>query len=708
MSRIVCGAALLLCVPAAWAADWQFGDVGVTWNNKVGIGAAMRMQKIDYNDLVGKLSVPGQQDLCASDDCFSLNGDTTANQRLVDARGAFSGVNGDDGDLNYKQYDIVAAVARINTDLTLSWNDWTLRGSAIGFFDPVNSDFDERHTYTAYQPSRTSRPGKIKSRYSEGVKLYNAYLQYAFTLGERQGSVSIGNQVVRWGESTFIALNSLSQINPPDSNMLHMPGSEFSEVFQPVPLALFSVDLFSGLSTEVFYQLGWRRVQPDARGSFYSDSDIPGGGDYAMQSLGQFGEDPNGEFHFAGPLGLISNSTDRTLVHDGRARNGGQYGIRLNYYADWLNGGTEVDLYYMNYHSRLPLASAYAADDSCTRDESNVLAAYTACNGFNGSLPLPKLRAADPRGEPLPLDTTRVVLEYPEDIHMFGVSFNTNIGRWSLAGEYAYRPNLPVQVQLTDLIFTALQPAFPAQSFSVTPGALSGLISALPTGNGELGDITQLLGATFPSADEAVPSYIKSYRGLDRIVANQYVRGYERLHVSQLDMTAIRAFSNTLGADQLIFIAEAGFTHILNMPKRRDLQLEGAGLQRTHYSPGADGTGTPDGQPDPTHLNPTQQRAGFADAFSWGLRFALRGEYNNLLFGWTFKPTLGYFWDVHGIAPSPMQNFVEGRKEIAAGTDVNFTQSLSGRVVYQWYTGGGWQNTRRDRDNLALSFSYSF
>ena len=55
-----------------------------------------------------------------------------------------------------------------------------------------------------------------------------------------------------------------------------------------------------------------------------------------------------------------------------------------------------------------------------------------------------------------------------------------------------------------------------------------------------------------------------------------------------------------------------------------------------------------------------------------------------------------------------MQNFVEGRKEIAAGTDINFTEALTGRVLYQWYTGGGWQNTRRDRDNLALSVSYSF
>lgn len=700
---------LALAAPAAGAADWQLGDVNFMLNNRFSAGAAIRMQDIDYRHQIGKLNVPGQQDLCAADNCLSLTGDPAPNQRLIDARGAFSGVNGDDGDLNYRQYDIVAATTKLSADLTLTWNDWTARVRGLGFFDPVNNDFDERHNDTTYQPRRTERPEQIDRRYAEGARLYDAYVQYAFTWGERQGTVSVGSQTVRWGESTFVALNSIAEVNPPDSNILHMPGSEFSEVFQPVPVALLSSDLFDGVSAEVFYQLGWRRTRPDARGSFYSDSDIAGGGRYAMFSLGQLGEDPDGIGHLAGPLGLISGTSARMLAHEGRASNDGQYGVRLNYFADWLNGGTELSLYYLNYHSRLPYASAYAADDSCTRDVSNVVSAYFACNGFNGTLPLPRPRPGDPRGEPLPIDTIRLALEYPEDIHLFGVSFNTNVGSWSLAGEYAFRDNLPVQIQLTDVIFTAAQPAFPAQQYSVTPNGLNDLINLLPTGSGGLGDIVELLGSTFPSADVAVPSFIKSYRHLGRIEAGQYVRGYERLKVGQLDLTAIRAFSeNPFGADQIILISELGLTHVVDMPRHGQIQFEGSGAGRTHHSPGADGTGTADGAPDPRRLNPTQQNRGFADSFAWGLRFALRAEYNDLLFGWNFKPTLGYFWDIGGIAPSPMQNFVEGRKEIAAGTDINFTEGLSARVLYQWYTGGGGYNTRRDRDNLALSFSYAF
>lgn len=703
------GPVLCLPVAAATASEWQLGGVDFTLNNRFSVGAAMRMQDIDYDQQVAKLSVPGQQDLCAPDDCLSLNLDPGPNQRLVNARGTYSGVNGDDGDLNYQKYDLVAATSKLSMDLRASWGDWIARVRGIGFFDPLNDDFDERHTYTAYQPARTERPENIDRRYAEGAKLYDAYLQYAFTIGERQGTFSVGSQTVRWGESTFIALNSIAEVNPEDSNILHMPGAEFNEVFRPVPVVLLSADLFENVSTEIFYQLQWKRTEPDARGSFYADSDVAGGGRYAMVSLGQFGEDPDGIGHFAGPLGLISGSSARALVDERSARDSGQYGIRLNYFAEWLNGGTELGFYYMNYHSRLPYASVYATDDSCTRDHADLLSAYVACNGFNGSLPLPKLQPGQPRGEPLPVDTLRLVLDYPEDIHLFGVSFNTNVGAWSLAGEYSFRDNLPLQVQLTDVIFTGLQPAFPAEQFTVLPGALSDLANLFPAGSGYLGSLIQLGGATFQSADVAVPSFLRSYRDLGRIQAHQYIPGYERMKVGQLDLTAIRAFSeNLLGADQILLISEVGFTHVLDMPKRRELQFEGSGANRTHYSPGADGTGAPDGQPDARRLNPTQQTGGFADSFSWGIRLALRGEYNDLVFGWAFKPTLAYFWDIGGIAPSPMQNFVEGRKEIAAGTDVNFTAAFSGRVIYQWYTGGGGYNTRSDRDNIALSFSYAF
>src|SRR3546814_15801286 len=77
------------------------------------------MQERDYR-LIGKTNVPGQQDLCSKDSCISLTGDPEPNQRLVDARGAYGGVNGDNGDINYSQYDLVAASSRLSSDLKRS------------------------------------------------------------------------------------------------------------------------------------------------------------------------------------------------------------------------------------------------------------------------------------------------------------------------------------------------------------------------------------------------------------------------------------------------------------------------------------------------------------------------------------------------------------------------------------------------------------
>ena len=60
-------------------------------------------------------------------------------------------------------------------------------------------------------------------------------------------------------------------------------------------------------------------------------------------------------------------------------------------------------------------------------------------------------------------------------------------------------------------------------------------------------------------------------------------------------------------------------------------------------------------------FNPTRMHEGFADSFAWGVRALIRGEYNDVVFGWTFMPTIIAMWDIKGIAPYPLQNFIQGR-----------------------------------------------
>lgn len=726
----ITGALMLALLPTQiWALDWDWGEAKVTWNNRLSVGVAVRMQDRS-NDLIGKLNIPGQQFICGDGDpntvndgenCLSVFGDPEPNLRLVRAAGAFSGVNADDGNLNYDKGDVVAATNKLISDFKIEYGNYIFRTRALGFYDPQNVDFTETHVDTRFQPSTTKRPGSVEGVFAKDVQLYEANVSYAFEdMFGLSGAFSVGNQIVRWGESTLVALNSLAEINPPNAAILRMPGFEINELFQPVPVALLSMDLFEGVSTEIVYQFGWKKVQPDPRGSFFADSDLIGG-QFATITLGANGEDPGSIQRVDNVIGQISSTSLTTALLDPKEpEDGGQYGIKLSYFAEWLNGGTELGFYFFNYHSRLPYATVFAADDSCARDSTSAADAIDDCNGFNGpsSESLALLDPTPgPAREPLPIDSFKAYLDYPEDIHMFGISFNTNIpGGFSLAGEFSYRPNVPMQIHLTDVIFTGLQPAFPAEP--IEPTTPPGTPCPPPELDPALAALCQLGQATLPSAAQGVPSYLMGYRGISRVQANSLIKGYERMKVGQFDFTAIKAFSsNPFGADQILSISEIGGTMVFDMPSLDQLQFEGGGVNRTHYSEGADGTsagrGPPgnscgEGAPTTCHFTPTSQNGGFADSFAWGLRQIIRWEYNDVIFGWGFKPILIAQWDVEGIAPYPLQNFVEGRKEISAGTDVTLTESLSARLMYQWFTGGGRENTRMDRDNLAFNFAYNF
>lgn len=683
------GVALAVFGSQAFALDWQVGDsTNITFRNAVTVGAAMRMQERS-NDLLGKLNVSGQENLCAADDCISFRGDPEPNQRLIDAAGSFSGVNSDNGNMNYDRHDLVAATSRLVSDLKIESGDFLVRARGIGYFDPVNDGFEETHFNTLHQPRHTDRSGDIEDRFAKGYELLDAYAQYAFEVWERAGTFSVGRQLIRWGESNLVAVNSVSEINPPNQTFLRFPGIEIGRLFTPVETALLSFDLFENASLDLVYQFGWEPVEVDPSGSFFSDFDPLGGGEYTMITLGQWAEDPDNQYSSNGDLGLFSSSTFSAGVSTREPEDGGQYGAKFSYFAEAINSGTELSFYFLNYHSRLPYFSATAANETCIpRGNTNILAAYIACRGFNGSLDLTGQGL-----EPVPIDTMGVVLEYPEDIQMYGFSFNTNIGSFSLSGEYSFRPNVPLQVQLTDVIFSALQPALPDVDVPING------IGQLPI---------PILGDVIPANRTAVPDFLSVYRG-HTVQANEFIHGYERMKVGQFDATLIRAFSgsNPIGADQILVLFEVGFTQVFDMPGLDELQFEGSNINRTHYSAGADGTGA--SAPNSLHFNPTQQTYGFADDFAWGLRTLIRMEYNDAVLGLNLKPVVGFNWDIGGIAPLPIQNFVEGRKEILLGTEVQLTQDMVGQIGYQWFTGGTrYTNLRSDRDNLAISLTYTF
>ncbi|MGQ0698511.1 MAG: DUF1302 domain-containing protein [Panacagrimonas sp.] len=721
------GIALLagaLAGPAS-AINFEYAGAEFAWNTKLTAGAAWRTEARDVGK-IGKLNVPGQEFLCSNrggnitlgpndDDCISLFGNPEPNQRLVDARGGYFAALMDDGNLNFDNGDLVSALVKLNTQLGVTRGDWTLKLNYVAFYDETNYNLDAQHVNTQYQPASEGISDSVQGRVGFKGELREAFVLRNFQIGERAFSLSIGNQRVRWGEANLHLFNSLDQVNPLDGVLALQPGLNLSELAVPTGMVLFTADLVTNVTAEFIYQYDWDTVRVQPSGTFFSSTDPAGIKEYnPVLSLGQFPEDPDNQFRAGLPFRLLSSSTRNSRVgeNDRPASDDGQYGVRVNWYAENLNDGTEFGFYFLNYHSRLPYFSINEADETCLRRGIGIdpVTALLACAPFNPLL----LNNALPNKDPLPINSAELLFDYPEDIQMYGVSFNTTAFGWSVSGEYSYRPNLPAQVLISDVFYAGFQQAFPRNDIGLSANLLAELG---PLGEA-LGNLLPVgsVGPLLPGARTFIPDFLSVYRG--RTIENdneyqpgEYVQGFEDLKTGQLVVNALKLFPSTLGADDVTLLVELGITHIIDMPEEGDLYFQGT-LEHTHPSPGADCTGFPDGTACRTaavtaRVNPTQQTDDFADDFAMGLRMLLQFNYSNFMnSGINVKPTLLWFEDVYGIAPFPAQNYVEGNRWMIPGIQFEIGQAFNGTLLYQYYDGA--DNALQDRDNLSVSLTYNF
>jgi hypothetical protein len=777
--QFVRGLALLLVVaPAvpAQALEWDFGDNTIKLENLITVGGLWRMQNRDES-LVGKPNVtPG---LCLVRTAGgtptggpSINQDensygsgevpavcATSNTEAIDAFNAAPGSfspNGDNGNLNFERGDIVHATAKVTSDLTLDLWGFNVFARGLYFFDNVYHDLEERHPDPTLTATSTKFSDAGKDAIGNGFEMLDYFVSRTFEIGDHNLAVKIGNQVINWGESAFLIPNSLNSINPPNQALLRLPGFDIKELFQPVGMGFLSFDLMEGVGVEAFYQYQWKPVVADPVGSFFSTSDTIGpGGRIAMLSFSRAAEDygfPTDDPHYpAGyrgfyraidtcdigniepgvqetpcvdSAGLLGSTSSRTIYRDKAEEekrmpsDGGQYGVALKYFADWLNGGTEFGFYYANYHSRFPTVSAFAAQSTCVTDVAS-LVDPAGCGLLGDSLTGLLLTATPPAlgraaaREPLPVDTVRLVVEYPEDIHMAGFSFNTTVGDFALAGEYTFRDNLPIQVHTTDLIFAALQPAFPQQDVVA----------------GVAGTPAQV---TIPGRRSAVPDFLMTNYRHETVQPGQYIQGYERMKQGQVDITLLKTFGgdNWLRASQITTLLEMGHTHVFDFPEIDQLQFQGAGTD-THISSGADGSiginpqdvrCTPvttactssdtsaNASAQTSRQNPHTQgdRNGFGTQDSYGYRFVALTRYDDALFGVNVEFLTGFFHDVEGVGPGIGQNFVQGRKQILGGVRFDYLSRYTGEIRYTVFTGGARRDPLRDRDNVLVWAGYQF
>ena len=531
--------------------------------------------------------------------------------------GRANSINVDDGNLNFDKGDLTSLAANVTHELDVTWRNFGFFGRVFYFYDAAIMDIE---------PERTEFTSEAKDRAGREIELLDAYASADLAVAGAPLNVRFGNQVISWGESTFIQ-NGINIINPVDVTKLRVAGAELRDALQPVLALDASLGATDRLSAEVFWQLQEKNTEIEPAGTFFSINDFASpGGERVFLGFGQPpitddpplppGSDPRG----------IGTSIPRGS--DDEAADAGQFGLALRYFAAPLND-TEFGLYYIRHHSRLPIVSARTGT-------------------------IAGLAAGDYA------ESARYFVEYPEDIHLIGASFNTSLGASGLAlqGEFAYRFDQPLQVDDTELLFAGLSPLNPALF-----------------GQNQLG--------TFGFDEE--------------------ITGFRRKDVLQGQMTVTQLFGPKLGADQWSVVGEVGGTYIRDMESKDDLRYEG---------PGTFTSGNPfftDNPPPPLGpVQPATTTDGFADDFSWGYRMLLRAEYLGAVGAVNLSPQIAFAHDVDGTTPQPLGNFVEGRKAVTLSLGASYLNSLQALVSYTNFFGGGDFNLLKDRDFVSVSVSYSF
>ena len=183
--------------------------------------------------IIGLFAIPGEAiDLSGSSGKYTLNLDITvswgARYRVQEQDTAiispFEGgtawsVNGDDGNLNFKKGSIVSNTPKATVDFAFGWDVGS--NSSIGFFTRASAFYDFALEQNCCE--RTELTDEALGWAGSRTELLDAYLWWQFPIGQ----IRVGQQVLNWGESTFIQ-GGLSVINPVDVSALRVPGADSS------------------------------------------------------------------------------------------------------------------------------------------------------------------------------------------------------------------------------------------------------------------------------------------------------------------------------------------------------------------------------------------------------------------------------------------------------------------------------------------------
>lgn len=559
-------------------------------------------------------------------------------------------INSDDGNLNFDKNDTYSKIVKGSSDFLLRGDDWGLFARARYWYDFELKDENRATDANGYQ-RELSKDGKDNA---SGAEIMDAYIYKDFYFNDTPLNLRVGKQVVSWGESTFI-LNGINVINPIDVQAFRAPGAEVKDALIPVNMVFGSLGLTDNVTLEAFVQLEYEKTRIDDCGTYLSTVDYVADGCGPVYGVNSQSE----EFNQLGIDGLGNLPTTLTRMGDDEPDDTDQFGVALRWYAQELNE-TEFGAYFIQYHSRFPNVGGRIAED---KNDDGVI---DTAEKFD------------------PVTGARYQVQYAEKIQLLGLSFNT-MGPMgiSLGGEYSFKHDMPIQLNSPDLVAAAAATPF-SPIFQKRVSDAGGDVD----NNGKI-DI----------ADAKALGFL-----------GKTLKGYDEYDVSQIQMTAIKFWDQVMGASRLSFVGEVGATYVHNLPDVREIRygrFDQLGFGLAEDSDPSDSVSAMD---ECLSLNSVGgcNTEGYTTDFSWGYRMRAALQYNDVFSGVNLTPQLAWTHDVKGYAPGPGANFSEGNKSIGLSLTADYLNQYRATLAYTNYFGGGKHNAVADRDNVALSVSYSF
>ncbi|MDR3498573.1 MAG: DUF1302 domain-containing protein [Parvibaculum sp.] len=610
---------------AAQADAYKFGDIDLSIDTTVSAGLTMRTSARDCSHVS-----------LVNGGCRSSSGRTT-------------GVNSDNGNLNFNRWDLADATGRITADVQAKWENYGVFVRPTAFYNAIYANNDLRF-------HDLNDDGKGQLDYS--VNVLDAFVYGNYDIAGHSTTIRFGKQALNWGESLFIT-GGINSFQAFDVTALRSAASELKDGMTPMPMVYASFAATEALTVEAFWQFSYKRTELDPAGSFFAVNDIVGKGSlYALSSPAV----DNPDLAIApGDLAALLGGAQVPIAlrrsEDRGHSNTNQFGVAAHYYADNVGTGTDFGAYFVRYSSRLPYLGftngGLDTAQSCATIAAATLGALT-CATAQG------VKAAFAYGA----NQAKYFYDFPT-INTLGASFSTTVEGTALSGEMTFTPQMPFGISDSEL----------------NASQIDGLGAAIYLSGG---------------ATNRFSSY------LNGVGANQSTLSHIDLNAWQGQFGTITSFTTSdfiprnLDADGATFVVNAGFVYV---PSAGDYPLNRSGFIGGIKNPFAAALLT-DGATNPQ----------YATSFSSGYRMLLKADYNNAFSTpVTLSPYVAWRNDVLGYSPGPnTANYLKGLKEVTLGVDADYQSRIKASLSWTSSFGAGWYNSFSDRDFAQASISYSF